>query len=224
MKKNDAELNQAIKNFWNYFEAEHANLVEEGSAENQINTINESLYLELLDKLKEVHPDLCVEIGYQFSPRQLVISADGIDDVFEYVEMVDTHKPKTSSMLGWEVIKYRQHRDDIEEQTITIGEETIALSEVLFDLIIDDEAGIVVVMFIPGFDEDNDAHEMLRWVILDNTIGEYAAVKKVGYFATYSTDAMKDLDKKMTAEFKTLRHLRQDLDELWKKHSAANKK
>ena len=220
MKKNKTELDQAIKDFWSYFESEHANLVEDAEAENQVNAVNESLYLELLDKLKEVHPDLCIEIGHQFTPRQLVISADGIDDVFEYVEMVDTHKPKTPNWLGWEVIKYRQHRDDIAEQTITIGEETINLSEILFDLIIDDEAGIVVVMFIPGFDEDNNVHEMLRWVILDNTIGEYDAVKKVGYFATYSTDAMKELDKKMTAEFKTLSHLKQDLDALWREYSA----
>ena len=204
--------NQAIADFWNYFESKHKNLVDHDKI------VNEALYLELVDKLKEVHEDLCLEIGHHATPKELVISADGIDDLFEFVEMIDTHKPQ---IPGWNVIKYRQHRDDIEDQSITIGEETFKLSEILFDLIIDDEAGIVVVMFIPGFDEDNDAHEMLRWVILDNTIGEYDAVKKVGYFATYSTKQMKELDKNMTAEFKTLSHLKKDLEDLWKSYVAS---
>ena len=202
---------QAVADFWIYFQNEHANLVDG-------DIVNEALYLSLLDQLKEVHIDLCLEIGHHATPHELVISADGIDDVFEFVELIDTHKPK---IPGWTVVKYRQHRADIEEQSITIGEETLKLSDILFDLIIDDEAGIVVVMFIPGFDEDNNTHEMLRWVILDNTIGEYDAVKKVGYFATYSTNQMKELDKKMTSEFKTLSHLKKDLDALWKEYTAS---
>ncbi len=212
MQKNKAELEQAIKDFWADFEKGHKDLVGDDSA------VNEPLYFALLDKLKEVQEDLCLEVDHNSVPRQLIISADGIDDVFEFVEMVDAHKVNFS---GWKVVKYRQHRDDIEDQTITVGDQSLELSEILFDLIIDDEAGIVVVMFIPGYDEDNNAHEMLRWVILDNTIGEYDAVKKVGYFATYSTAQMKDLDKKMTDEFKTLSHLKKDLDDLWKSYSAS---
>lgn len=211
MTKNKVEFEQEIKNFWKMFKIEHSNLIDADG------NVNEALYFELLDKLKEVHADLCIEVAHNATPHQLVISADGIDDVFEFVEMVAYDRPK---IPGWEIVKYRQHRDDIEEQTISIGDQTLALSEIFFDLVIDEEAGIVVVMFIPGFDEENDAHEMLRWVILDNTIGEYDAVKKVGYFATYSTAAMKDLGKKMTDEFKTLSHLKKDLDALWKKYSA----
>jgi len=210
MKKNKAELEQAIKDFWEACQAEHSNLIDSE------NNVNEALYFEILDKLKEVHEDLCLEIAHNVTPRQLVISADGIDDVFEFVEIVASDSPKVP---GWTIVKYRQHRDDIEEQTITIGDQTLALSDIFFDLVIEEEVGIVVVMFIPGYDEENDAHEMLRWVILDNTIGEYDAVKKVGYFATYSTAAMKDLGKKMTDEFKTLSHLKKDLDTLWKEYS-----
>jgi len=206
MKKSKTELEQAIKDFWAMFKAEHNKLIDVDG------NVDEALYFEILDKLKEVHEDLCLEIAHNVTPHHLVISADGIDDVFEFVEMVASNKPQ---IPGWEIVKYRQHRDDIEEQTITIGDQTLALSDIFFDLVIDEEAGIVVVMFIPGFDEENDAHEMLRWVILDNTIGEYDAVKKVGYFATYSTAAMKDLGKKMTDEFKTLSHLKGDLDALW---------
>ena len=211
MNKSKAELEQAIKDFWEMFKTEHGNLIDADR------NVNEPIYFEILDKLKEVHEDLCLEVAHNVTPHQLVISADGIDDVFEFVEMVASDRPK---IPGWEIVKYRQHRDDIEEQTVSIGDQTLALSDLFFDLVLDEEAGIVVVMFIPGFDEENDAHEMLRWVILDNTIGEYNAVKKVGYFATYSTAAMKDLGKKMTDEFKTLSHLKKDLDTLWKEYSA----
>jgi len=215
MTKNKAALDRAINEFWEIFWAEHSNLIDNE------NHLNESLYFEISDKLKEVHEDLCLEIAHNTSPRQLVISADGIDDVFEFVEMVVSNRQNISEKIsGWEIIKYRQHRDDIEEQTITVGEHVFELSQILFDLIIDEEVGIVVVMFIPDFDEANDAHEMLRWVILDNTIGEYDAVKKVGYFATYSTAEMKDLDRNMTNEFKTLRHLKKDLDALWQEYIA----
>lgn len=210
MKKSKAELEQAIKDFWKAFKEAHNLLIDND------NVVNEAIYSELSDKLKDIHENLCLEVDHNRTPYQLIISADGLDDVFEFVEMVGADKPK---IPGWEVIKYRQHRDDIEEQTVTIGDQTLALSEIFFDLVIDEEAGIVVVMFIPGFDEENDAHEMLRWVILDNTIGEYNAVKKVGYFATYSTAAMKDLGKKMTDEFKTLSHLKKDLDILWKEYN-----
>jgi len=210
MTKNKAELNQAVKDFWDMFKNEYSNLIDSDKQ------VNEALYLELVDKLKEVNEDLCLEVGHNNSPYQLIISADGLDDVFEFVEMVASESPKIS---GWKIVKYRQAIDDIEDKNITIGEGNLALSEIFFDLVIDEEVGIVVVMFIPGFEEENDAHEMLRWVILDNSIGEYDAVKKVGYFATYSTAAMKDLDKKMTDEFKTLSHLKKDLDTLWKEYN-----
>lgn len=210
MTKSKAELEQTIKDFWANFKVEHGNLID--SEKN----VNEALYLELVDKLKEVHEDLCLEIGHNIAPYHLVISADGIDDVFEFVEMVASESPK---IPGWKIVKYRQAIDDIEDKNITIGDQNLSLSEIFFDLVIDEEVGIVVVMFIPGFDEENDAHEMLRWVILDNSIGEYDAVKKVGYFATYSTAAMKDLGKKMTDEFKTLSHLKKDLDTLWKEYN-----
>jgi hypothetical protein len=203
---------QAIVDFWNYFETEHHNLID------QDKIVNEALYLELVDKLKKVHEDLCLEVGHHATPYELVISADGIDDVFEFVEMLDVDKPQ---IPGWQILKYRQHIYDIEDKSITIGEETFKLSEIFYDLILDDEVGIVLVIFIPGFDEDNNAHEMMRWVILDNTIGEYDAVKKVGYFATYSTKHMKELGKNITSNFKTLRHLKKDLDDLWTTYTAS---
>ena len=205
----------AIKKFWKFFEENHKNLVDDE------NDVNESVYMDVFDSLKEVHEDLVMEIGHMVTPLQIVISGDGIEEVFEFVDEVHNHRPK---IAGWEFVKYRQAKEDIEDQTITIGDDVLNLSEILFDLVIDDDAGIVVIMFIPGYDAENNTHEMLRWVILDNSIGEYDAVKKVGYFDTYSTDEISTLDKEITEGFRSLKHLKKDLNDLWEEYNKEHKK
>lgn len=199
-------IRASIKEFWEFFEQNHRKLVDNDEV------VDENQYIDLLDKLKDIHGNLSLEVGASTRPRELVITADGMEEIFEFIDLIFETEPKVA---GWKFIKYRQARDDIEDQTVTVGDETFVLSEVLFDLVYDEHAGIVVIMFIPGYDPENNAHETLRWTILDNTIGEHDAVKKVGYFDTYSKDEIASLDKELTSTFKSLKHLKKDLNDMW---------
>lgn len=195
--------NTIINEFWDYFQEMHSHLV------NEEEQINEDIHFELSEKLKEMKKDLCLEIN--LTPRQIIISADGVEDVFEAVEAIYDMSPRLAS---WEIIKYRQPIEDIENQTLQVGDYIIKFSDILYDLVMDEEAGIVVIMFIPGYEPENPVHEMLKWVILDKTIGEYDAATKIGYFDTYSTDEISNLDEDISATFKSLKSLKEDLHNL----------
>lgn len=59
------------------------------------------------------------------------------------------------------------------------------------------------------YELENDNYEVLKWMILDICLGEYDAVKKVGYCAAYPLEEAGDITTSSVSTLKT------DFDEMF---------
>jgi len=159
-------------------------------------------FSKLRTTLKKVHPDLTFEFGPDKNGTcEFVISADGIKDAFASVESLYAAAPK---LARWKFIKFRPRRPAmiIQINDIKLGPEDIEVA-VEAD---GDKAGFTV--FVKGYDESRkDIFLQAAFIMLDQSIGEYDMVTKVGFID------FKPYDEVSTFKRHNLDHLPQMFDE-----------
>lgn len=186
-----AKAASLIISFWEFFITNCDNLfLKDGS-------IDEFLWKRLSSKLKAINADLCFEIDLsRLDLKQFIISADGIETAFDYVDLIYRYKPQ---IKGWNVIRFRQPLENLEEKTICVGEDIeIKFSDIQYFMEIDkfNNSYATLLLFIPQYKKEEDTYETLKWLVLDAVLGEYDAVKKINYCAAYSLDKAGNIPKK----------------------------
>jgi hypothetical protein len=166
-----------------------------------------ALYNKLVEILKKINEGLVLELGpCDENVCEITISADGIEEAFSDVEAIYYQKPEFDNLV---IYKFRQPILNLNELFIKIDDTQVSYSDILFELI-EEKSGIIVVLFIPGFQEDVSEYETLKFLILDACLGEYDAVKKVLY-----CDAL-NLENYFPKTSKSIAELKQEFDEAYK--------
>ncbi|MGI8923192.1 MAG: hypothetical protein ACR2HJ_03975 [Fimbriimonadales bacterium] len=107
-------------------------------------------------------------------------SADGLRDVFPAVEQLVASAPPLRS---WKVIAFRQPDSSAR---IRMGDVELRGDAILYRLL-NDELPVEIDFFVPGIVDDNDQptpeegeYIKAAFIMIDSTIGEYAAAMKLG--------------------------------------------
>lgn len=152
--------------FWNWFSKHQKMYFNE--VENL--KLREKIFDDLSTELSKVHPDLV----YEFSPihengiREFTISADGIKEVFPYVEKLIDKAPKFEN---WKFNAFRQ-RIPGDEFEIQYGNLKIAYSDIYFRYVDGDYGKIGIELNVRDFNDSGQIKNAI-YILLDGLIGEY---------------------------------------------------
>ncbi len=155
--------------FWEWFKSNEAKLFD-------FETNREKVFEELKNALSKVNPDLTFEFGpIENGARDFVISADGLRDVFPYVESLYAKAPVLNH---WRFIKFRPRREGL---GISVDGIKLSYDDVDVSLEPDgDKAGLNI--FVKGYNEDlKESFVKAAFLLLDFTLGEYDMATKVGF-------------------------------------------
>lgn len=202
MNSNSVKI-QLIQQFWNTVNKHSKNLSAIWGSHEKIN-----IFFDASNKLlKKINEHLTLELGHLGEDKyEITISADGIEEAFSDVEEIYQQKPELDNLA---IHKFRQPIPNLNELLIKVDDTEVSYSDILFELL-EEKAGIIVVLFIPGFEEESSEHETLKFLILDSCLGEYDAVKKVLY-----CDAL-DLENYSPRTIKSVTMLRQEFNKIYK--------
>lgn len=156
------------KAFWMWFES-HASDVA------TITTASEPIADQLHAELSKVRNEITFELGLKETPRELIVSADGIKAAFPAVESLVAAAPP---LPGWKVIAFRQRRPGLAIQT---GGVNLTPKDVKFISSSPSAGKVAVKIFVPGRTPAN-ATDVDRAVLLllDAAIGEYDVETRIG--------------------------------------------
>lgn len=157
------------KKFWDWFSENRENFTSHDS----------SVLKPLAEKIHSIHPDLTFEFSLpKGGEREFVISADGIRGTIPAVEKLCAAAP---DIVGWTIKKYRQRgqSDDIELQ---FGEIKFDSSDFYVTLHRDGSSvGLTVFVRDTNRFSKEGQYQGAAWIFLDNAIGEYDMMTKVGF-------------------------------------------
>lgn len=169
--------------FWKWF-TDHAT---ELHANQDLRVVMESISAEL----KKVYPGVFAEIGKQGDELMLVISADGIKDLFPQVQEVYAARP---TVPGWKIVAFRQRDASF---AIEMGGKKIEPKTVKF-VGTPGEGKLDIEVYLPGFKEDDEELKKIGFIILDHMIGEYDMETKIGGIGFAALDAAPAAAKPLT--------------------------
>lgn len=160
--------------FWEQFSAFSNDLY-------QTDELQDELLFKLLHSLWAVHPQLVFELGPKAKKRELIISANGIKDIFPEVLGLIKMAPQFDN---WEIIPFRQRKGD--EVGVQIEEMSLATTDVLFQHVWE-ENKIGIVLFIKDKPITDKTYYGV-FMLLDGLLGEYDVETKIGSIAVKSID------------------------------------
>lgn len=198
-----------VQQFWSIVKEHSKDLLAQWDSKERIVV----LYNKLVEPLKKINEHLILELGpCDNNVCDITISADGIEEAFSDVEEIYYQKPEFDNLV---IHKFRQPIMNLNDFHIKINDTEISYSDIRFELI-EEKAGIIVDLFILGYQEDESAQETLKFLILDACLGEYDTVKKVLY-----CDAM-NFEVYSPKTSKSIAGLKQEFDKVYKsKYSKA---
>lgn len=157
--------------FWEWF-VENEDFIFDNIEENgtEIATMIQS-------ELVKVHKDLQFEIPFVIvnEKRDMIISADGVQRVFE--EVVELHDAAPEFRL-WNIIPFRP-RTYQEDQTIEMEGITLSYDDIYFQYDLTD-LPIDINVYIRGYDGSDNRYIHAYFILLDTLVGEYDAVTLIG--------------------------------------------
>ena len=169
--------------FWKWFSKN--NITYYSEIENL--DIRDQIFDDLTIELKKIHEELV----FEFSPihengiREFTISADGLEEVFPYVEELVAKAP---SFEKWQINSFRQ-RVPGDGLTIDFGDYKVGYSDIYLRYA-KDEDKIGLELNIRDFD-DSARTKNAVYVLLDGLIGEYDVVTKISWIDWVSLDESK---------------------------------
>jgi hypothetical protein len=165
--------------FWRWFEKNEKMLLD-------FETDQETIFDELSEQMKKVHPDLTFEFGpiNENGKREFVISAGGIKKGFTAVEALFNSAP---SLPHWQFIKYRPRRSPLND--LEYGSKTVKAKDVYYGMYKDgDKVGLV--LFFDGYNEkEKYVFGNIGYLFLDEALGEYDIETKVGFIEFHGRDS-----------------------------------
>ncbi|WP_338751098.1 hypothetical protein [Bacillus sp. FJAT-52991] len=161
-----------IEMFWKWFlnhEQEYYDLQQEEL---------EYLFEQLERQLDKINPDLVFEFSAELvnEKREFIISADGLVENFsDVIALVEAAPP----LERFDIIAFRQPAT--EEFAVGYQEVELTWDDVLFTYKVDSENDLVdLVLYIKGFEEDNEDYIAAVFILLDCVIGEFVVGTEIG--------------------------------------------
>jgi hypothetical protein len=148
-----------------------------------------SFIQQLIPKIKDYNQVLTFEIGGKGQgPLEFVISCDGISSGIPIVEKLVDSAPEIE---GIRVIKFRQPKNDALK--VQIGDLKISANDIFFLYKFD--KNIHLQFFIPDYRSDDQRYAQITFILLDNLLGEYYVMTKIGEIDFQKIQAESDLSK-----------------------------
>ena len=147
--------------FWALFRHRAMDLARSKSADDPV-------YDELLEKLQEVEPGLYLEFSAGQSPCELIVTADGNQELFPVARVAVGQAPRVD---GW-TIQALKPRLGI-PKTVTWNRVTVRIDELVFETLQGDDSSLGLRIFVPGLEPaDVDAAHNALLRALDHALGE----------------------------------------------------
>lgn len=160
-----AEKNKA---FWTWFQAHSAEIA-------RITTAKELIADELHIELSKVRSELTFELGPKETPRELIVSADGIVGAFPAVQSLVSAAPP---LPGWKVIAFRPRKPGL---SIEMGDVKLTPTDVKFTSSNESTGKTAVTIFVPGRTRENAKQvDGAVLLLLDAVVGEYDTEVRLG--------------------------------------------
>lgn len=162
-----------IADFWRWFEENATRLREEPDGD--------AVCGEITDQLENVNDGLIAEISRTASRDQatLVLSADGIKELFPIIEAIYAERPMVS---GWDLVAFRQPADPNNPAVVEMLGRRLAVADMRFEHSLED--GLLELdVYVPGYIDDDDAIGNMCFIALDHTVGELRMETRIGGIA-----------------------------------------
>lgn len=166
--KGNLQMKHKYNDFWSWFvkhSADYSHLNEE-NYEIIFNTLNK--------QLTKINPDLTFEFSIDLvdGKREFIISANGNLSAFPAVKGLVKEAPK---MEKFKIIAFRQRGEtfNVQFDDIELRPEDMFFTYKTYD------NSLELVLYINGYNPDNDDLVVASFVILDTLIGEYDVATKL---------------------------------------------
>jgi hypothetical protein len=173
--------------FWNWFVQHEAMLFN-------FKTDRERIFYQLSIALHKVDADLTFEFGPKEAKREFVVSAGGIKRAFASVVALAGAAPP---LERWTVTAFRPRRWPL--NTVELQNKSVDPKDVQFTLL--RSRGIAgIVLFLPGFHEDDLTLKQIGYLLLDDALGEYDVESHLGLIEILSPQTPTDGERYPLAE------------------------
>jgi hypothetical protein len=155
-----------------------------------LNIPNDHSFINVVGtKIKDYNQILTFEIGGEKDePIEFVISCDGIRKGIPFVEKLADSAPPID---GVKIIKFRQPKNDSLE--IQIGDLKLSAEDIYILYQIDKK--IHLQFFIKDYNSRDQRYGQIAFILLDNLIGEYSVMTKIGNIDFRKLEPDEDLTK-----------------------------
>lgn len=172
------------KDFWIWFESRCDYIYQ------NLEKDTDNIALEITEHLKMVHDDLEFEIPFdvECDIRELIISADGLIELFDIVSEIVTNAPK---LKQWKITAFRPRLHQ-RNQIIDLDGITMDYHDVFFTQEPLKE-GIKIKVYLNNYDGNDNRYVHLYFLLLDSLIGEYDSVKYIVSTEVFTLESKKDL-------------------------------
>lgn len=156
--------------FWNWFVSRCDYIYD------NLETDTDNIALEVTEHLKAINIDLEFEISFDFEGvfRELIISADGLIDLFDIVTEIVSYAP---NFAHWKITAFRQRLHQ-RNQRIDLEGISMDYNDIFFRCKVLTE-GIQIEVYLAQFDGVDNRYVHLYFLLLDSLIGEYDSVKYI---------------------------------------------
>ncbi len=136
---------------------------------------NQEIIGEIASRLGKIYSHFTFEIGETSGGKyEFVISCGGIRDGIPYVEKLASCAPSIENI---EIVKFRQPKGC--EFAVQIGDLKLSAEEIWFQYCFDEK--IHLQLFLPGYSGDDSRYAHLAFLLLDNILGEYFVMTRIGH-------------------------------------------
>ncbi len=184
--------------FWEWFEENSEEIFNFEKNQDEV-------FKKINGRLRKISKGL----GFMFGPkigkkREFIITASGVKHIFPVVEKIVAAAPK---LKKWKITAFVPPSKKLEN----MGLEGLTLwpKDMYFFHELGESNKINLKLYIKDFVEGDQRYIQLSFIILDNIIGEYAVVTKVGFVDFYLLPAKKKRD-----ELHPLKDLRGIIDKI----------
>ena len=163
-------FSKVVSEFWSSFQ-------KNSEALSRIATADAPVYDELLEKLQQIDAGLYFEFSVQPEQCELLITAEGDQNLFACVNDIVAAAPKVK---GWKIFALKPKNGF--PKTVEWEGFKIAIADVVFDPLDNGEENLGLRILVPGLNEEDidNAHNALLRAI-DHGLGERDFAESIQY-------------------------------------------
>lgn len=150
---------------------------------------NQQIAKEIAGKLKTIYSGFSFEIGETNDGKfEFVISCKGMNEGIPFVERLVDSAPGFEHI---KIVKFRQAKGC--EYAVKIDNIELGPEDIWFQYCFDEK--VHLQLFIPGYSDRDQRYGQLAFLLLDNMLGEYFIMTKIGYIDFQPLTTRTDLNK-----------------------------